>query len=250
MLPISDRVLPLEVIAEYLSRETAGVRTMSEIHDELLSAFWRNELAVVGSNGRGRIYRRRFLSSIRLRSEHPGFAMVDSANLLPQATEEHPDGSVTIDITKYIVLDSGESGWTDHILEDAYRVLAEMSFEDFHDLLKPGIRMFRTTREALAAYCDLKGYGLPRFWFRDSAKPRSFGGRPSVMRQIAAEMTRRAEQHGLAPKLREEAKALHDWAKANIDEKNQLPQPRAIENAVRDGYNKLRSTADVNKHKT
>jgi hypothetical protein len=40
-----------------------------------------------------------------------------------------------------------------------------MSFEDFHDLLKPGLRALSTTREALAAYCDSMGYDRPRFWF-------------------------------------------------------------------------------------
>jgi hypothetical protein len=170
--------------------------------------------------------------------------------LLPPAIEKHPDGSVTVDLTKYVVLPSNESSWSEHILEDAYRILAAMSFEDFHDLLKPGLRALSTTREALTAYCDLKGYRLPQFWFGVIGKPVSFGGRPSVMRQIAAEMTRRAERHVLAPKLREEATALHDWAKTNVDEKKQLPHPRSIENALREHYRTLQSAARGDEHKT
>jgi hypothetical protein len=245
MLPISNRVLQLEAIAEYSSREITGVRTMPEIYDELLSAFWKNELAVFGSNGEKHVDRRHLLRSVRSKSEHPGFAMIESAKLLSPEIEEHSDSSVTVDLTKYIVLPSNESSWTEHILEDAYRILATMSFEDFHDLLKPGLRALSTTREAFAAYCGLKGYGLPPFWFRGSLKPVSFGGRPSVMRQIAAEMTRRAQQHVLALTLREEAVALSNWAEAHIDEKKQVPQPRSIENALRVEYNKLRSTASV-----
>jgi len=55
--------------------------------------------------------------------------------------------------------------WTNDIREAAYRTLAAMSFEDFHDLLKPGLHALSTTREALAAYCDSIGYDHPRFWF-------------------------------------------------------------------------------------
>jgi hypothetical protein len=66
--------------------------------------------------------------------------------------EPHPDGSITIDNTQYIILPSDESGWTDDIIEQAYQKLATMSFEDFHDLLKPGLRALSTTREELGKY--------------------------------------------------------------------------------------------------
>lgn len=58
-LPISDYVLRLEMVAEYWSREIAGVRTMAEIHAELLCAFWRNEFTVFGSSGEARARSRR-----------------------------------------------------------------------------------------------------------------------------------------------------------------------------------------------
>jgi len=251
MLPIRDDVLQLEPVAEYWSREIASVRTMPDIHDELLAAFWQNELMVFGSSGQTRVDRRRFLGLIRLKSEHPGFTVIDSVQMIPPAMEKHPDGSVTVYLMKYIVLPSDESGWTDDIVEATYRTLATMSFEDFHDLLKPGLRLLSTTREALAAYCGSMGYNLPGFWFRATKDdPVSFGGRPSAMRPIVAEMTRRANQHVLAPTLREEAKALLIWAKANINETMQLPQPRSAENALREEYNKLRSTVVVDEHKT
>jgi hypothetical protein len=164
MLPIRDDVLQLEIIAEYWSREIAGVRTMAEIHDELLCAFWQNELTVFGSSGETRVDRRRLLESIRLKSDHPGFTVVE-VEMIPPGKEEHPDGSITVDVTNYVVLPSNETRWTSDICEAAYRTLAAMSFEDFHDLLKPGLHALSTTREALADYCDSVGYDLPRFWF-------------------------------------------------------------------------------------
>jgi hypothetical protein len=250
MLPIRDYALQLEMIAEYWSREIAGIRTMPEIHDELLAAFWHNKLTVFDSRGEARADRRRLLGSIRLKSEHTGFTVVDSVQMIPPTMEKHPDGGVTVYLMKYVVLPADESGWTDDIVEAAYRTLATISFEDFHDLFKPGLRLLSTTQETLAAYCDSMGYNLPRFWFRATKDPVSFGGRPSAMRQIRAEMTRRADRHVLAPTLREEANALLIWAKTNIDEKIQLPQLRSAENALRGSYNKLRSTAVAGEHKT
>jgi hypothetical protein len=250
MLPIRDGVLQLEIIAEYWYREIAGVRTMPEIHDELLAAFWHNKLTVFGSGGEARVDRRRFLRSVRLKSEHPGFTLVDSVKMIPPEIEKHPDSSVTVYLMKYIFLPSDEFDWTDDIVEAAYQTLATMSFEDFHDLLKPGFRALSTTREALADYCNLMSYDPPRFWFHATKDAVSFGGRPSAMRQIRAEMTRRADRHVLAPTLREEATALLKWAETNIDEKIQLPQVRAIENALRKEYKKFRPTAVVDEHKT
>jgi hypothetical protein len=154
-----------------------------------------------------------------------------------------------IDTTTYVVLPSDDSNWTDDIVETAYRELATMSFEDFHDLLKPGLRALSTTRDELGRYCAMKGYDLPRFWFRATKeRPVSFGGRPSVMRQIRAEMARRAARHVLAPKLRDEVKALLIWADANIGKDRQLPKPPATENALRDDYNRLRAADVVDEH--
>jgi hypothetical protein len=248
MLPIRDGVLQLEIIAEYWSREISGVRTTSEIRDELLAAFWHNKLTVFGSGGEARVDRRRLLLSIWVKSEHPGFTLVDSVQMIPARIEKHPDGSATVDLMKYIVLPSDESSWTDDIVEVAYQTLATVAFENFPDLLKPGLRVLSTTREALVAYCDSMGYSLPRFWFRATKDPASFGGRPSAMRQIRAEMTRRADRHVLAPTLREEATELLKWAETNIDERIQLPKLRATENALREEYKKLRSTAALDRH--
>src|SRR6266851_4922961 len=104
MLPIRDYALQLEMVAEYWSREIAGVRTMPEIHDELLAAFWHNKLTVFDSGGEARVDRRRLLVSIRLKSKHPGFTLVDRVKMIPPGIEKHPDGSVTVCRMKFIVL--------------------------------------------------------------------------------------------------------------------------------------------------
>jgi len=184
-----------------------------------------------------------------MKSEHPGFTFVETPEIMPSEIEKQSDGSMIIDTTTYVVLPSDDSNWTDDIVETAYRELATMSFEDFHDLLKPGLRALSTTRDELGRYCAMKGYDLPRFWFRvTKERPVSFGGRPSVMRQIRAEMTQRAKRQILAPQLREEAKELLIWAAANIDEKMQLPDIRSAENALRKEYKRLQSADMVDEH--
>ena len=242
MLPISGNSLSLEMVAEYWSREVAGVRRMPEIYDELLAAFWNGKLAVFGGSGI-RVDRPRFLKLLRSKLEHPGFTFVDSKDMVPPKVEKHPDGSVTIDQMEYIVLPEDETRWTNEIVEMACRTLTTMSFDDYHDLLKPGLRLLNTTRESLATYCKFLGYNVPGFWFGDPTRARkdtkSFVGRPSVMRQIEAEMERRAHAGLLEPKLRPEAKALREWCDANIDKKEQIPQVRAIENALRRAYKEL-----------
>ena len=250
MLPLVYNVLRLDEIAEYWSREIGGVRTTTEIYNELLSAFWHNRLTIFGSSGEARVDRRGLLRSVRLKSEHPGFAVLASVKMIPPAMKKHPDGGATVNLMKYIILPSDEADWSDDILEAAYRILVKMSFDDYHGVLIPGLLALSTTQEALGLYCDMKGYARPMFWFRAAKKPGSFGGRPSVMRQIAAEMTRRAGQGVLAPKLREEVGALLIWAKGKIDEKIQLPQQRSAENALRQLYKELRSNTVVCQHET
>jgi hypothetical protein len=257
MLPLVDEILPLEEIAEYWSRELRRVRTMEEIHNELLSAFWQNKLIVYRASGGHSVDPRALLKPIRIRTEHPGFRIIETKDQLPPRATKNPDGSVDIDPTCYIVLPSDENSWTADILKSAYGRPATRSFEDFDDLVRPGLRALSTTREALGAYCDSVPYQRPRFWFDDTrTRPttksggRSFGGRPSVMRRIEAEMKRRAERGELAPRLREEAQALRGWAERHIEETSQIPQERAIENGVRELYNQLKSADSAGAHKT
>jgi hypothetical protein len=59
---------------------------MAAIHDELLCAFWQNELTVFGSRGEAPVVDR-LLRSVRLKSEYPGFTVVDSIEMIPGEQE-------------------------------------------------------------------------------------------------------------------------------------------------------------------
>jgi hypothetical protein len=253
MLPIHENVLQLIWIAEYWSREINGVRTAAEIHDQLLAAYWRGELRVVGRDERGLLNRVTFLKLVARERNHPGFVLVDSPEMIPTKITERGDGSVMVDTLTYIVLPPDYTCWTSDIISSACRELAKLWLEGYHDLIQPGVFALRCTKKNFAAYCEAMHYDPPRFWFGDPTRKRnevkSFVGRPSVMRAIEAEMRRRADAKVLAPRLRQEAQALRRWAEGNINPDHQIPQVAAIANALRERYKELvpASRAD---HKT
>jgi hypothetical protein len=106
MLPIHENVLSLSWITEYWFREINPLRTSAEIIQELLSAFWRGELALVGGNERQVIYPEIFLKCIALKRDHPGFTLVDNPEVIPPKMMERLDGGVVIDLQTYIILPS------------------------------------------------------------------------------------------------------------------------------------------------
>jgi len=165
MLPIRASVLRLDRTAEYWSRELIRVRTTAEIEGELRSAFWRDELELVYEISAKAIDREAVLRGINMRRDHPGFTLVDGGEMIPAPAVEDASGGVTIDLRRYIVLPSDPAQWTDEILCSAYDAMAEVELADFDELIKPAIRMFSVTRDALAGYCDRIGCDRPRFWF-------------------------------------------------------------------------------------
>jgi hypothetical protein len=165
MLPLPARVLSLEEIAKYWSREIGGVRTTDEIFDQLLSAFWLGELQLTGSRGDNQIDRHTVMKWVNRRRQHPGFTLIENLGERPSGTTSMPDGSVLVDITKYIILPSNEASWTNDLIDAALARLSNMSVIDFDDLIRPGFYALRTTRARLQAYCQTIGYALPRFWF-------------------------------------------------------------------------------------
>jgi hypothetical protein len=190
MLPIRENVLHLDQIAEYWSRELGGVRTPPEIYAELLAAFWQGALVVVHAHNLYPIDRESMLKAIDSTPnlEHPGFTLVDSAEMIPPKVEQHPDGRVTVDQGVYIVLPLDHTDWTDEIVRAAYDEFAKLSFDDFHELLKPPIYGLGATQEAFAAYYDLMGWGRPRFWFGKERKgtTRRQGHAEVWLKQIAS----------------------------------------------------------------
>jgi hypothetical protein len=255
MLPIHENVLQLIWIAEYWSREINGVRTSAEIHDQLLAAYWRGELRVLGGDRDegGLLNPVTFLKIVARERNHLGFVLVDSPEMIPPEITKHDDRSVTVDMLTYIVLPPDHTCWTPDIISSACRELSKLSIEDYHDLIQPGVLALRTTKKIFAAYCEYMDYDPPHFWFGDPTRKRNkaknFGGRPSVMRAIEAEMRRRADAKVLAPRLRQEAEALRSWAEDNVDPDFQIPQVAAIENALRERYKELVSASSA-EHKT
>jgi hypothetical protein len=106
----------------------------------------------------------RAINSMRM-LEHPGFVLLDCAEMIPPKLVTHSDGSATVDLQCYIILPSNCNDWTDEIIRAAYDEFAKLSRDDFHDLTKPVVHGLYITKEALAAYCDEIGCNPPGFWF-------------------------------------------------------------------------------------
>jgi hypothetical protein len=256
MYPLVDASLPLLELAEHWSRSFPERPPANELTDRLLQAVWSGELLVSGEDGSA-IGRDRLLQMVKQADQsalpHPGILIGDDLGALPPEVRILPAGGAEISLARRLRLPTDPSRWTSEIVADACAVLVSCRMSDFSPLIHPRFVSLRVTRDGFAAFCTGRGYELPGFWFaRCSAgagKPKSYGGRPSVMRQIEAEMRRRAAGGNLAPRLREEAAMLHDWAKKAIDPSQQIPTSRAIENALRAAYNQLKAAA-ASAHKT
>jgi hypothetical protein len=254
MYPLMDRSLGLLKVARHWRRDFPERPPLHEIVDTLLQAVWSGEL-LVRRNNETLMERKDLLMMIKeaasLGSGHPEIVIYEDTSIIPPEVRTLPDGSVEVDLAKRLHLPAEASLWTPNIIADACATLGSCGMSDFNPLMHPALVALRITRDAFETLCRGRGYELPHFWFgRDAAgtaKPESFGGRPSVMRQIEAEMRRRAESENLAPTLREQAKALHEWADKTIDPKSQVPQPLSIENALRNPYKALRA-ATRSKH--
>lgn len=156
------------------------------------------------------------------------------------------DGSAWYDIRKRIYLPKDESSWTPEIIADACASLASCTFDDYEpDPVRCALGMLDVKRKAFAEFCDARGYERPDFWFsakerKKGAKLPSFPGRPSVMGSIVAEFHRRVTAGEVASKVRDEARALRQWAEKHIKQ-DQLPGMLAIENTIRDEHRRFRS---------
>jgi hypothetical protein len=245
---VRAKALRLFKLAEYQARSMGEVRSEEDIHSELLSAFWLGELQAVNEESHSPINRFNVLDAVARTREHPGFTLVETADLLPQKVQIHPDGSVTVDSTNYVVLPKNKDDRTDEIAREALAKLAKTRFDDFADAIRPVLYGLAVRKEAYGQYCDLLELERPPFWFGQVGATRGFGGRPSAMRQIMAEMARRHKTGEIASKVREEAEFLAKWAKENLPAGIQAPQGKSIENAIRDRYHSLMS--ETTSHKT
>jgi hypothetical protein len=256
MYPLIETSLTLLDLARHWRRSFPERPPADELTDRLLQAVWSGELLVCGEDG-SVIPRERLLHMARQTGAsgmpHPGILICDNPSDLPPEARNLPDGGAEVSLAHRLRLPTDPSRWTPEIVADAYALLASCRMRDFSPLIHPRFVSLRITRDAFGALCIGRGYELPGFWFprgtADAGQPKSYGGRPSVMRQIEAEMRRRAASGNLAPKLRHEAIALRDWATETIGPSQQIPTPRAIENALRETYNQLNAAAS-SAHKT
>jgi hypothetical protein len=164
MLPLRNTVLPLYEIAEYWSRELNDVRHSDDIFDELLAGFWLDKLRVTGSGGNNKVDRLAILREVNRRRVHCGFSLTENWADRPYS-EPLPSGGIRIDITHYVILPTDDSAWTDGLVAAAYEQMAMLSFDDFDNLIRPGLLALHTTHDAVREFCDMMGYRLPRFWF-------------------------------------------------------------------------------------
>jgi hypothetical protein len=243
MYPLIDRSLALRDIARHWQRHFPERPPWEELLDTLVQAVWSGELLGCRSDG-APIDRKHLLQFIGRPPSHPGIVIYRKADDLAPEKEEYADGSVSVFLGKRVYLPLDESQWTEKVITDAYATLCTCKVDDYSTLLLPSLRTLRVTREAFEAFCIGRGYERPGFWFARAETPRdkrkSFGGRPTVMRQIEAELRRHAAAGTLAPALRQEAKALRAWAETSIDPKQQIPGVASIENALRAQYHQLR----------
>ena len=252
MYPLPQRRLSFNEIAKHWPRDLPQRPPWNEILKTLVDATWREELSVCDSRGNS-IVRQQLLSKLKAAAPHPRILIFDSGDILPPLSIETFDGGCIVDIRKRVHLPNDATRWTPDIVSDACALLGTCGVGDYCDDFLLGITLLQIVKEEFGAFCDASGYERPAFWFGSPTgmgnKARSFGGRPSVMRGIEAEMRRRANTESLAPTLREESKALRSWAETEIDAKKQIPQFAAIENALRDLYRELRQKAAPG-HKT
>lgn len=122
--------------------------------------------------------------------------------------------------------DGGEPNWDG---------LAGVTFDDYPPSGQAIMAAVELPRDMIRLWCLDQGYELPKFWFPNDEDIKPVG-RPSIKHRVFSQMTLRNERGELKPTLAEEARALHEWAERNLGHTHQIPEPRSIENAIRELY--------------
>ncbi len=242
MYPLSDKALPLLELAKHWRRQLEGPPPSEEILGTLLQAFWQETLVLCRADGKP-LGREPLLRMMRAAAPHPGLSIYEDPSHPPPVKQELPDGGVAIFLEHQVCLPPRPSDWSDQIISEACSTLAACRWTDYSAAAQVGFLALEVSRDAFEALCVERGYERPSFWFGRESKgevSRSFAGRPTVMRQIEAEMRRRALEGSLEPKLSKEAQALHAWARRSIPAPKQIPTAHSIENGLRAVYRELR----------
>src|SRR5262249_31881769 len=245
MYPLAEESLTLLEIARHWARDLPQRPPWKEILHTLLDAMWKGELqATLGPGDRST--HERLIRILATVESHPGILIYDDPINLPPIARPTPDGGAMVDIRNRIYLPRDAATWTPEVISDACAALAKCELDDYGDSIKPTLAGLNVTKENFGIFCDARGYERPAFWFgrgkAPTPKSASFPGRPSIMRAVETEMRRRANGGRFAPQLRDEARALQDWAEHTHAEQ-QVPGVGAIENALRSVYRQLRGHA-------
>lgn len=235
MYPLADSRLTLPEIAKHWVRDLPQHPPEAEILDYLIKSFWRGDFEPFASTSSGIIARRQALRAVAQSGPHPGLVICPAADSVPPSSVPTDDGGVTVDLTTYVVIPDSEENWSAKVLDAAYAILGTCSLSGFSENFVIGMRLQSLTKEQFGAFCDLRHHPRPGFWFSQPSerRPLSFGGRPSAMRLIEAELRRRAESAQLSPKLADEAKYLEAWGRDHLPPDLPAPKAKSICNAVR-----------------
>jgi len=251
MYPLVETFLSVYQIAVHWRRDLPQHPPLSEVIETLVAAIWGGDLrATLGAGERS--LRDELLGWLLKSSPHPGI-LIDDTDVLTPAVSPTAEGGVLVDVRNRINLPCDSTAWTADVIGRAYGVLAKCKFDDYNDTFKTLITFLKIVQSDFAAFCDVRGYERPAFWFKlnnaSRTKPHSFSGRPSIMAAIEQEMRRRAVARELEPTLSSEALKLEAWAKQAYPGQ-QGPKSGSIKNALRSVYWELCREIEKPKHET
>ncbi len=157
-----EKSLTLFQIADDWSREIQPARSLDELLNELVKAWWRGELDAGSGPTRLKLLRALFKTS---RAEIPFWVKGEDP---PQTSWELPDGGVEVLIVPVLPIPSSEpEAWAVEECAAAYDAIAEHWRDSCFDLISPlvtgGISLFEPAFAQWIAAC---GHTPPEFWRR------------------------------------------------------------------------------------
>ena len=157
-----NKSLTLFQIADDWSREIQPARSLDELLNELVMAWWGGELDAASGPTRLKLLKALFKTG---QTEIPFW--VKGADF-PQTSWELADGGVEILIFPVLQIPSKDpEAWTDEECEAAYGAIAEHWRDSCFDLISPlvtdGISLFEPSFAQWIAAC---GHTRPEFWLR------------------------------------------------------------------------------------
>ena len=157
-----EKSLTLFQIADDWSREIQPARSLDELLNELVMAWWRGELHAENGPTRLKLLRALFKTG---RAEIPFWVKGEDA---PQTSWELADGGVEVLLVPVLPIPSTHpEAWTDEECGAAYEAIAEHWRDGCFDLISPllsgGISLFEPS---FAQWITACGHTPPEFWRR------------------------------------------------------------------------------------